>query len=75
MLDVWETENELVYAFDLPGIPRNKISIDLHDDTLTVSGSESSPASGRRAASTASSGAMAASAVLPGCRRVWRRNP
>jgi HSP20 family protein len=37
-LDVWETENEVVYAFDLPGIPEDKLSVELHDDTLTVSG-------------------------------------
>ncbi|HWG55454.1 MAG TPA: Hsp20/alpha crystallin family protein [Gaiellaceae bacterium] len=37
-VDVWETENELVYAFDLPGIPQDKISVELHDDTLTVTG-------------------------------------
>jgi hypothetical protein len=36
MTDVWETENELVYAFDLPGIPEDKISVELDDDTLTV---------------------------------------
>ena len=36
-LDVWETEDELVYAFDLPGIPEDKISIELEDGTLTVS--------------------------------------
>ncbi len=36
-LDVWETENELVYAFDLPGIPEDKISVELQNDTLTVS--------------------------------------
>jgi HSP20 family protein len=36
-LDVWETDAELVYAFDLPGVPEEKISIELHDDTLTVS--------------------------------------
>jgi HSP20 family protein len=35
-LDVWETETELVYAFDLPGIPQEAISIEAHDDTLTV---------------------------------------
>jgi HSP20 family protein len=35
-LDVWETENELVYAFDLPGIPEESISIEAQDDTLTV---------------------------------------
>jgi HSP20 family protein len=36
-LDVWETEKELVYAFDLPGIPEEKISLEVSDDTLTVS--------------------------------------
>lgn len=36
-VDVWETESELVYAFDLPGVPEEQISIELHDDTLTVS--------------------------------------
>ena len=36
-LDVWETDNELVYAFDLPGIPQDKISIEFEDGALTVS--------------------------------------
>src|SRR3954451_20394328 len=36
-VDVWETENELVYAFDLPGIPEDKISLELEDSVLTVS--------------------------------------
>lgn len=36
-LDVWETDSDLVYAFDLPGIPEQDISIEVHDDTLTVS--------------------------------------
>ena len=36
-VDVWETENELVYAFDLPGIPEDKISVELEDGGLTVS--------------------------------------
>lgn len=36
-LDVWETDNDIVYAFDLPGIPEDKISIEVKDDTLTVS--------------------------------------
>jgi HSP20 family protein len=38
-LDVWETEGELVYAFDLPGIPEEQIAVDLEDNTLTISGS------------------------------------
>jgi len=36
-LDIWETENELVYAFDLPGIPEDKISLEFEDGALTVS--------------------------------------
>jgi HSP20 family protein len=36
-LDVWETEGEVVYAFDLPGIPEDKIAIEVKDDTLTIS--------------------------------------
>jgi HSP20 family protein len=36
-VDVWETETELVYAFDLPGIPEDKISLELEDGMLTVS--------------------------------------
>ena len=37
-VDVWETEDEIVYAFDLPGIPEDRISIELDDGALTVSG-------------------------------------
>ena len=36
-VDVWETEDEIVYAFDLPGIPEDKISVELDDGALTVS--------------------------------------
>ena len=36
-LDVWETEDALVYAFDLPGIDKDKISIEVDDSMLTVS--------------------------------------
>ena len=35
-VDVWETEGDLVYAFDLPGVAEEDISIELQDDTLTV---------------------------------------
>ncbi len=35
-VDVWETENEVVYAFDLPGIPEDKISVEYDDGALTV---------------------------------------
>ena len=36
-LDAWETEDALVYAFDLPGIPEDKISVEFEDGSLTVS--------------------------------------
>ncbi len=37
-LDVWETPTEVVYAFDLPGMPEEAISIEVKDETLSVSG-------------------------------------
>jgi HSP20 family protein len=37
-VDLWETDDEIVYAFDLPGIPEDKISVELEDNALTVSG-------------------------------------
>ena len=36
-LDVWETPTEVVFAFDLPGIPEDEISIEVNDETLTIS--------------------------------------
>ncbi len=35
-LDVWETDTEVVYAFDLPGIPDETISIEEKDETLSI---------------------------------------
>jgi HSP20 family protein len=35
-VDVWETEQDLVYAFDLPGIQEDKISVEFEDGALTV---------------------------------------
>jgi HSP20 family protein len=37
-VDVWETDKELVLSFDLPGIPEDKIAVELEDNVLTVSG-------------------------------------
>ena len=34
--DVWETADEVVYAFDLPGIPEDNISVELDDGALTI---------------------------------------
>jgi HSP20 family protein len=36
-LDVWETESELVYALDLPGVAQDAISVELDEGALTVS--------------------------------------
>jgi HSP20 family protein len=36
-VDIWETDDELVYAFDLPGIPEDKISVEFEDGALAVS--------------------------------------
>ena len=35
-VDVWETDTEVVYAFDLPGIPEDKISVELDEGALTI---------------------------------------
>jgi HSP20 family protein len=37
-VDAWETDSEVVYAFDLPGIAEDKIAIEFEDGSLTVSG-------------------------------------
>jgi HSP20 family protein len=36
-MDVWETGDEIVYAFDLPGIPQETVSIEFEHGVLTVS--------------------------------------
>ncbi len=36
-LDVWETDDEIVYSFDLPGIPQDRISLEVENDALTIS--------------------------------------
>ena len=36
-LDLWETESDIVYAVDLPGVPEDKISVELDDGALTIS--------------------------------------
>jgi HSP20 family protein len=36
-VDVWETDDELVYSFDLPGVGRDDIKVELEDGALTVS--------------------------------------
>ena len=36
-LDVWETDEAVVYAFDLPGLTREQISLEVEENSLTVS--------------------------------------
>jgi len=36
-LDVWETSDSVHYAFDLPGLTRDAISLEVEDGALTVS--------------------------------------
>src|SRR5581483_2074461 len=38
-LDVWEGEDSVTYAFDLPGVAHEDISIEVEDGVLTVSAS------------------------------------
>jgi HSP20 family protein len=35
-VDVWETDDELVYAFDLPGVSKDKVSVEVEDNALSV---------------------------------------
>jgi HSP20 family protein len=35
-LDVWETDEAIHYAFDLPGIPKDAIAIEAEEGSLTV---------------------------------------
>jgi HSP20 family protein len=36
-MDAWETQDEIVYAFDLPGIPERDIAVEFEDGVLSVS--------------------------------------
>ena len=60
-LDVWETEGDLVYAFDMPGIPEDKITVEIEDNTLTVSGSRERAEKWRMSVSSATSAASVTS--------------
>src|SRR5689334_7135511 len=37
-IDVWETEDEVVYALDLPGMSEDDVAVELDDGSLTISG-------------------------------------
>lgn len=40
-LDVWESEEEIVLAVDLPGISEEDVSLEVDDGVLTISGERS----------------------------------
>lgn len=37
-VDVWETDDEVVYALDLPGMSEDELSIEFEEGSLTISG-------------------------------------
>lgn len=66
-LDIWENENEVVYAFDLPGIPEEKIAVELEDGALSVSAEGSARKPRRKTVSIATSATSAASSGRSRC--------
>src|SRR4029453_11443099 len=81
--DVWETADEVVYAFDLPGIPEDKVSVELEDGALTITGErerEHRAEDGKyfrfeRRFGTFSRALRARSRPRPPCRRALTRTP
>ena len=49
-VDVWETEGELVYAFDLPGVSREGLNLRVDGDSLQIEGTASTAAAPREMA-------------------------
>jgi HSP20 family protein len=41
-VDVWETDDAIVYAFDLPGVAQDEISVEAENGALTVTATRSS---------------------------------
>jgi HSP20 family protein len=41
-VDVWETDDAIVYAFDLPGVSQEEISVEAENGALTVTATRSS---------------------------------
>jgi HSP20 family protein len=42
-LDVWETDEAVVYAFDLPGVSEEDVSVEVEDGALTVAATRERP--------------------------------
>lgn len=38
VVDIWETDNGLMLVADMPGVTTEELSVDLQDNTLTISG-------------------------------------
>lgn len=48
VVDIWETETGLMLVADMPGVASADLSLDLQDNTLTISGRVAQPPEGRR---------------------------
>ncbi|MDL2260351.1 Hsp20/alpha crystallin family protein [Deltaproteobacteria bacterium OttesenSCG-928-K17] len=48
VVDIWETDAGLMLVADMPGVTPDSLSIDLQDNTLTISGKVPEPAEGRK---------------------------
>jgi len=48
VVDIWETETGLMLVADMPGVSPEELSLDLQDNTLTISGRVPQPPEGRR---------------------------
>lgn len=48
VVDIWETETGLMLVADMPGVDPADLSLDLQDNTLTISGRVAQPPEGRR---------------------------
>jgi HSP20 family protein len=43
VMDVWETDDAVVYSFDLPGVSQDAITVESENGALTVSATRESP--------------------------------
>lgn len=48
VVDIWETDKGLMLVADMPGVASEDLSVDLQDNTLTISGRVEPPAEGRK---------------------------
>ncbi|UQZ89053.1 heat-shock protein Hsp20 [Deltaproteobacteria bacterium Smac51] len=49
MVDIWETDKGLMLVADMPGVSPEDLSLDLSDNTLTISGRVAPAPEGRKA--------------------------